>query len=54
MAKPVVPPYVNYELSKAGQDLRPTLYAMAVWAVNNGGKLAEQFTPQLTDFPGGD
>jgi DNA-binding HxlR family transcriptional regulator len=53
-SKPVVPPYVTYELSKAGQDLRPTLYAMAVWAVNNGGKLAKQFTRQLSEFPAGD
>lgn len=30
-AKPVVPPYVTYELSKKGKELRPVLYAMAEW-----------------------
>lgn len=31
-AKPVVPPYVTYELSKAGLQLSPVIDAMAGWA----------------------
>lgn len=50
-SKPVVPPYVTYELSKSGKGLRPVLYAMAEWAVGNGGKQAKQFSKQMKDFP---
>jgi len=50
-AKPVVPPYVTYELSKAGKALRPVLHAMAVWAVNNSGKQSNLFSKQLSEFP---
>lgn len=50
-SKPVVPPYVTYELSKAGKELRPVLYAMAVWAVNNSGRQGRQFSRQLEEFP---
>ena len=50
-AKPVVPPYVTYELSKKGKELRPVLYAMAEWAVNNSGKQSKQFKKQMEDFP---
>ena len=31
-AKPVVPPYVTYELTRAGKDLQPVIDAMATWA----------------------
>ncbi|RXK81260.1 winged helix-turn-helix transcriptional regulator [Filimonas effusa] len=31
-AKPVVPPFVTYRLSKAGQGLSPVIEAMANWA----------------------
>lgn len=31
-AKPVVPPYVTYRLTKAGQALSPVIEAMAAWA----------------------
>jgi DNA-binding HxlR family transcriptional regulator len=31
MAKPVVPPFVEYELSKKGDSLRPVMNAMAAW-----------------------
>ncbi|WP_295125238.1 helix-turn-helix domain-containing protein [uncultured Chitinophaga sp.] len=31
-AKPVVPPFVNYKLSKSGEGLFPVLDAMAIWA----------------------
>ena len=50
-AKPVVPPYVTYELSKKGKALRPVLFAMAEWAVGNGGKQSKQFSKQMEDFP---
>jgi len=50
-AKPTVPPHVTYELSKSGKALRPALYAMAEWAVHNGGKLSKTFSRQMADFP---
>ena len=50
-SKPVVPPYVTYDLSKSGKALRPVLYAMAEWAVGYGGKQSRQFSKQLKDFP---
>jgi len=50
-SKPVVPPFVTYELSKSGKALRPVLYAMAVWAVGNGGRQSRTFSRQLKDFP---
>ncbi|MBO9632457.1 MAG: helix-turn-helix transcriptional regulator [Chitinophagaceae bacterium] len=50
-SKPVVPPYVTYELSKQGKALRPVLFSMAEWAVKNGGKQSRQFVKQMADFP---
>ncbi len=50
-SKPVVPPYVTYELSKSGKALRPVLFAMAEWTVNNSGKQSDQFQKQMADFP---
>ncbi|MEC5145015.1 helix-turn-helix domain-containing protein [Chitinophaga sp. 212800010-3] len=50
-SKPVIPPYVTYELSAKGKALRPVLYAMAEWAVSNGGKQSKQFLKQMEDFP---
>jgi DNA-binding HxlR family transcriptional regulator len=50
-SKPVVPPFVTYELSKSGKALRPVLYAMAVWAVDNSGRQSRTFSRQLKDFP---
>ncbi|KPH12395.1 helix-turn-helix domain-containing protein [Chryseobacterium sp. ERMR1:04] len=32
IAKPVVPPHVTYELSKAGKGLIPVIHQMAEWA----------------------
>ncbi|MGF6849193.1 DNA-binding HxlR family transcriptional regulator [Chitinophaga sp. W3I9] len=49
--RPVVPPYVTYELSESGRALRPVLYAMAEWAVSQGGELSGQFSKQMADFP---
>ena len=50
-SKPVVPPFVTYELSKSGKALRPVLYSMAVWAVENSGRQSKTFSRQLKDFP---
>lgn len=50
-SRPVVPPYVTYELSRSGKALRPVLYAMAEWAVDHGGKQSKQFMRQMADFP---
>ena len=47
----VVPPHVTYELSTEGRALRKALYAMAEWAVANGGKQSKMFSKQLSDFP---
>lgn len=52
ISKPVVPPYVTYELSSQGKALRPVLLAMAEWAVGHGGEQSAQFEKQLADFPG--
>lgn len=38
-AKPVVPPFVTYELSKTGLALTPVLRAMCEWAVKDSGKM---------------
>jgi DNA-binding HxlR family transcriptional regulator len=50
-SKPVVPPYVTYQLSKSGKALRPVLYAMAEWAVGNSKTLSVKFARQLKEFP---
>ncbi|WP_129021563.1 winged helix-turn-helix transcriptional regulator [Edaphocola flava] len=31
-ARPVVPPYVTYQLSESGRQLLPVIHAMATWA----------------------
>jgi DNA-binding HxlR family transcriptional regulator len=31
-ARPVVPPYVTYQLSESGKQLLPVIHAMATWA----------------------
>ncbi|SHH76827.1 winged helix-turn-helix transcriptional regulator [Chryseobacterium oranimense] len=40
-AKPVVPPHVTYELSKAGLKLAPVIDAMADWAFQDMKKSYE-------------
>lgn len=50
-AMPVVPPHVTYSLTKAGLALRPVLYAMANWAIDDGRKKKEPIFKSLTDFP---
>lgn len=51
-AKPVVPPHVTYSLTKAGEALKPVLYAMAVWAVGDSKENAATFRRNLKTFPG--
>jgi DNA-binding HxlR family transcriptional regulator len=34
-AEPVVPPFVTYKLSKAGEQLTPVMDAMVAWATND-------------------
>jgi DNA-binding HxlR family transcriptional regulator len=51
-AKPVVPPYVTYSLTTSGLALKPVLYTMAVWAIEESGKNASIFYKSLDDFPG--
>jgi DNA-binding HxlR family transcriptional regulator len=36
-AKPVVPPYVTYQLSKSGLELYPVMRAMGEWAIKDSG-----------------
>ena len=50
-SRPVVPPYVTYELSKKGKALKQVLFAMAEWAVAHGGQQSGQFLKQMADFP---
>jgi DNA-binding HxlR family transcriptional regulator len=51
-AKPVVPPHVTYSLTKAGMALKPVLYAMAVWAVEDSEEHGSTFRRNLQQFPG--
>ncbi len=37
-ARPVVPPYVTYSLTPAGQALQPILHAMVLWAIEDREK----------------
>ncbi|WON93580.1 MULTISPECIES: helix-turn-helix domain-containing protein [unclassified Sphingobacterium] len=50
-SRPVVPPHVTYELSKAGKDLYPVLREMAVWATQHGECHQSQFSKQMEDLP---
>lgn len=34
-AMPVVPPHVEYSLTKTGKELRPVMNAMAAWGIKN-------------------
>ncbi|WP_183560789.1 winged helix-turn-helix transcriptional regulator [Mucilaginibacter sp. SP1R1] len=51
-ARPVVPPYVTYSLTPSGFGLKPVLYTMAVWAIEQSGNNPEIFYKDLADFPG--
>lgn len=50
-AKPVVPPFVEYSLSKSGKALRPVLYEMAIWAASSNNKNSKNYLKNLADFP---
>lgn len=50
-AKPVVPPYVTYSLTTSGLALKPVLYTMAVWAIEESGNNASVYYKSLDDFP---
>lgn len=41
-ARPVVPPYVTYSLTSAGQDMLPVMVAMVEWAEKNIPKSERQ------------
>jgi len=51
-AKPVVPPYVTYSLSPSGQGLRPVMYAMATWAVEDSEANGTAIYKNMGSFPG--
>ena len=51
-ARPVVPPYVTYSLSESGMGLRPVMYAMATWAVEDSEANGIPIYKGLGDFPG--
>jgi DNA-binding HxlR family transcriptional regulator len=50
-ALPVVPPQVTYRLSESGWALRPVLYAMANWAIEEGRRSEKPLFLSLDDFP---
>ena len=50
-AIPVVPPHVTYNLTSSGEALRPVLYAMANWAIEEGRKKEEPLFKSLEEFP---
>ncbi|MBO9732500.1 MAG: helix-turn-helix transcriptional regulator [Chitinophaga sp.] len=51
-ALPVVPPHVTYSLTKAGEALKPVLFAMAVWAVGDSKENGATYKRNLQSFPG--
>jgi DNA-binding HxlR family transcriptional regulator len=50
-AKPIVPPSVTYSLTESGRSLRNVLYAMAVWAHEDGKQRDVIITRSLEEFP---
>ncbi|MDN3580312.1 winged helix-turn-helix transcriptional regulator [Mucilaginibacter flavus] len=50
-SKPVVPPHVTYTLSKAGMGLKPVMYTMAKWAIEQADTNAKFDYKSLDDFP---
>lgn len=50
-SKPVVPPYVSYRLSETGMGLRPVMYAMAKWAVEDSEANGKAIYRSLGEFP---
>ncbi|SEP43881.1 helix-turn-helix domain-containing protein [Mucilaginibacter sp. OK283] len=51
-ARAVVPPYVTYSLSPSGQGLRPVMYAMATWAVEDSEANGTAIYKNMGTFPG--
>jgi len=51
VALPVIPPHVTYSLTDTGQALRPVLYAMANWAIEDGQKREEPLFKTMEQFP---
>ena len=51
VAIPVVPPHVTYSLTESGLALRPVLYSMANWAIDDGKKRKTPLFKNLKDFP---
>lgn len=51
-AKPVVPPFVTYSLTPSGLGLKPVLYAMAIWAIDQSKGDSNLIYKSLNDFPG--
>jgi DNA-binding HxlR family transcriptional regulator len=47
----VIPPHVTYTLTEAGIALRPVLYAMANWAIEDGRKKEEPLFRTIEEFP---
>ncbi|MDB5149072.1 MAG: transcriptional regulator [Mucilaginibacter sp.] len=50
-ARPVVPPYVTYRLSDTGMGLRPVMYAMSKWAVEDSEASGTPIYRNLGQFP---
>ncbi|WP_118975710.1 winged helix-turn-helix transcriptional regulator [Taibaiella koreensis] len=50
-AKPIVPPHVTYSLTASGKALRPVLYALAEWVVEDSKITAKRISKDLKDFP---
>jgi DNA-binding HxlR family transcriptional regulator len=48
-AKPVIPPFVEYNLTDSGKELRPVLDSMVGWALKNREKTSEELSPVLEE-----
>jgi len=50
-ARPVVPPYVEYSLTRPGKELRPILESMAQWAIKDGKRTGLLYSRKMENFP---
>jgi DNA-binding HxlR family transcriptional regulator len=48
-AKPVIPPFVEYNLTDSGKELRPVLDSMVGWALKNREKTSEELSTVLEE-----
>jgi DNA-binding HxlR family transcriptional regulator len=48
-AKPVVPPFVEYNLTASGNELRPVLEAMIGWAMKNRENTSTPLSPVMME-----